>query len=594
MCKWSCSKTSVRAPQFTSPPPGQKTLSGFLQGGVPRDSRPFRAAEAPDAGGGSGGAGGRAPEGQPEGMCEGLDPGSGQGPGGREEAGGAAHAASAYFAVATAPGGRARLPGAYGEARTGAYGEAGRGAGPLGTQTSGSEGHAEANAAMGGSSGLAPNAVEELGEGSGSQALMPSLRDWAVPCGAPDDAGGSGAAAAQDGVSLAPSRGAGDAEEGGWPAGYFPAEAEAGWADAGGVEDEEEEEDMADGAAGLAEPGNPGGPTLTSRMATSFDRVGGEQEEEAADACDSAAGHAAGRAGSPGDARGSAGGALRDRGALARWQCLVCTFAGNRAEVLRCALCDTLKGSRAWQPPRAPQALPEALPGSLAATLGLLSRSSAPAPGSGDAPRCGGATAEGPAGFPGLGAGASDALASDASAGSAPAAEEAEGAELPLGSAAGAAQAHAGSAKGADAAASSQAAEPDWEPVDGAAGGGWRCRRCGEVVGCGAGSGEGSGSGTGSAVAQARGAHDDWHFALEMQRRESGAGHEGPRGLGPGASGAGERCGGGAGRGMEAGGRVAGGRKRKAGANAKPVRDRSRLSRGTMDAFLLRANAKGS
>ena len=587
-----CSKTIVQALQFTSPPPGQKTLAGFLQGGVPRDSRPFRgAAQAPDAGGADRGSeAGGASAGQPTALCEGLDSGSGQGPGGGEDAGGAARAASAYFAVATAPGGRARLPGAYGEARTGAYGEAGGVAGPLGAQSSGSGGHAEASVNAGGSSGLAPNTVEEPGEGSGSQALMPSLRDWAVPSGAPDDAGGPGRAAVQEGFSLAPSGDAGDAGEGGWPAEYFPAEAEAGWADIGGAEDEEEEDTDA-GAAGLAAPGDPGGPTLAPRMAASFDRVGGEQEDEA---CGNAAAHAAGRAGSPGDARGPAGGALRDRGALARWQCLVCTFAGNRAEVLRCALCDTLKGSRAWQPPRAPQALPEALPGSLAATLGLLSRSSALAPGSGDAPRCGGAAAEGPAGFYGPGAGASDALASDASAGSAPAAEEAEGAELPLGSAAGAAQAHGGLAKGTDAAAGSQAVEPDWEPVDGAAGGGWRCRRCSEVLGCGIGSDEGSDLEAGSAGAQARGAHDDWHFALEVQRRESGAGHEpGPRGLGPGASGAGERFGGGAGRGVEAGGRGAGGRKRKAGANANPVRDRSRLSRGTMDAFLRRANAKG-
>lgn len=486
--------------------------------------------------------------------------------------------------MATAPGGRARLPGAYGEARTGAYGEAGGVAGPLGAQSSGPEGLAEASVNAGGSSGLVSSTVEESGEGSGSQALMPSLRDWAMPCGARDDAGGSGGAAAQEGVTLAPSGGAGNLGEGGWPAGYFPAESEVGWADAGGAEDEEEEEDMADGAAGFVEPGDAGG----SRMATSFDRVGGEEDDEA---CGGDAAHAAGPTGPPGDARGPAGGPLRDRGALARWQCHVCTFAGNRAEVLRCALCDTLKGSRAWQPPRAPQAgtLPEALPGSLAATLDLLGRSSAQAPGSGDAPRCGGAVAEGSAGFPGLGARASDAPASDAAAGAAPAAIGAEEAELPLSDAAGTA------AQGADGAAGSQAAEPGWQPADGAAGGGWRCRRCGEVVGCGVGSGEGSGLESGSVAAQARGAHDDWHFALEMQRRESGPGHEpGRRGLGPGVSGAGERCGGGAGRGVEAGGRGAGGRKRKAGGNTNPVRVRSRLSRGTMDAFLLRAHTKGS
>ena len=562
-----------------------------------RDSRPFRgAAEAHDAGGASRGNTGGAPAGQPEALREGLDPGSGQGPGGREDAGGAARAASAYFAVATAPGGRARLPGAYGEARTGAYGEAGGVAGPLGAQSSGSNGLADADAALGGSSGLVPNTLEEPGEGSGSQALMPSLRDWAVPSGAPGDAGGSGGGGAQEDVSLAPSGGAKDAEEGGWPAGYFPAEADAGWADAGGVEDEEEEEDVADGAAGLAEPVDPGGPTLAPRMAASFDRVGGEEEDEA---CGSAAAHAAGRAGPPGDARGSAGGLLRDRGALARWQCLVCTFAGNRAEVLRCALCDTLKGSRAWQPPRAPQAgtLSEALPGSLAATLDLLGRASAQAPGSGDAQRCGGAAAGGPAGFPGAAACASDAPASGEAAGAAPAAVGAEGAELPLGSAAAtAAPPHASAVmQDADGAAGSQAAEPDWEPVEGAAGGGWRCRRCGEVVGCGAGSGEGLEPGTGSAGEQARGAHDDWHFALEMQRRESGPGHEpGPRGLGPGASGANERFGGGAVRGIESGGRGAGGRKRKASGSVKHGRERSRLSHGTMDAFLLRANAKGS
>ena len=435
--------------------------------------------------------------------------------------------------------------------------------------------------------------MEEPGEGSGSQALMPSLRDWAVPTTAPDEAGGSGAAAAQEGVTLAPSGGAGFAEEGGWPGGYLPAEAEAGWADAGGAEDEDEEEDMADGAAGLAEPEDAGGPTLAPRMGTSFDRVGGEEEDEA---CGSAA-HAEGRAGPPGDARGSAGGAVRDKGALARWQCLVCTFAGNRAGVLRCALCDTLKGSRAWQPPRAPQAgtLPEALPGSLAASLDL-GRASPQATGSGDAPRCGAAATEGPAGFHGAGAGASDALTSGAAAGAAPAAAEVQGAELPLGSAAGAEPVHAGNAaRGAYAAAGSQAAEPDWEPADGSASGGWRCRRCGEVVDSGARSGEGSGSGPGSEGAQARGAHDDWHFAVEMQRRESGPGHEpGPKGLGPVASGVGERGGGGMGRGVEPGGRAAGGRKRKASGTSKPVRDRSRLSRGTMDAFLLRANSKGS
>lgn len=583
----------MQAPQFTSPPPGQKTLAGFLQGGSARDSRPFRgAAEPPDAGGASVGTeGGGAPAGQPEALCEGFSPGSGQGPGGTEEAGGAARAASAYFAVATAPGGRARLPGA--------YGEAGRRASPLDAQSSGSDGLAEASISAGASSGPAANSVEEPGEGSGSQALMPSLRDWAVPSGAPDDAGGSGGGAAQEGGSLAPSGGAGDAEEGGWPAGYFPAEAEAGWADAGAAEDDDAEEDMADGAAGLAEPGDAGGPTLAPRIAASFGRVGGVEEDEASDVRGSAPAQAAERAGPLGDARGSAGGALRDRGPLARWQCLVCTFAGNRAEVLRCALCDTLKNSRAWQPPRAPQAatLPEALPGSLAATLDLLGRASAQAPGSGDAERCGGAAAaEGPAGFLGAGGGASEAPASGAAAGAAPAAAEAEGAEPPLGSAAGAAPPHADTAaQGADAAAGSHAAEPDWEPVDGSACSGWRCRRCGEVVGGGAGSGEGSGPGTGSAGAQARGAHNDWHFALEMQRRESGPGHEpGPRGLGPGASGAGKRCGGGADRAVEAGSRSAGGRKRKAGGNANSARERSRLSRGTMDAFLLRANAKGS
>ena len=421
---------------------------------------------------------------------------------------------------------------------------------------------------------------------------MPSLRDWAVPTTAPDEAGGSGAAAAQEGVTLAPSGGAGFAEEGGWPGGYLPAEAEAGWADAGGAEDEDEEEDMADGAAGLAEPEDAGGPTLAPRMGTSFDRVGGEEEDEA---CGSAA-HAEGRAGPPGDARGSAGGAVRNKGARAvavpgvhvRGE----PRGGAALRAVRHAegLARVAAAARAagGDPARGPTRVPGRKPGPRARL--------APGDSSGDAPRCGAAATEGPAGFHGAGAGASDAPTSGAAAGAAPAAAEVQGAELPLGSAAGAEPLHAGTAaRGAYAAAGSQAAEPDWEPADGSASGGWRCRRCGEVVDSGARSGEGSGSGPGSEGAQARGAHDDWHFAVEMQRRESGPGHEpGPKGLGPVASGVGERGGGGMGRGVEPGGRAAGGRKRKASGTSKPVRDRSRLSRGTMDAFLLRANSKGS
>ena len=458
----SCNLRAVQALQVTSPPPGQKTLSGFLQGGGARDSRPPRgAAEAPaadDAGGGTEDAGASA--GQPEPMCGGQGSGSGPGPGGREDASGAARAASAYFAVAThAPGGRARLPGA--------YGNAGRGAGPLGAQSGGGGGPAGAGAAAGRYPGTGPDPGDEAGEGCESQGIMPSLRDWAALPAAPGDASGSGGGAAQEGVSLAVCRGACDVEESGWPEGYFPVEEEAAWGDRGGAEDEEgaEAEDL--DAAALADPGDLGCPTLAPRKVPLGNRVGDELEEEAAGACANASAHAVGHAGQPGDAGGSMGGGLRDRGALTRWQCLVCTFAGNRAEVLRCALCDTLKGSRAWQPLRGAQAgtLPEALPGSLAATVDLLERASGQVPGSRD--------------------------------------------------------------------------------------------------------------------------------ALEMQRRESGPGHEpGPRGTGSSAS---ERCTGGAGRGGGTSDRGAQGRKRKPSGDPKrSVRERSRRSRGTMDAFLLRANAQGS
>ena len=578
----------MQAPQVTSPPPGQKTLSGFLQGGSARDSRSSRSVAEPPAADCTEVTGTSAD--QPEPVCKGQGSGLGPGPDGREDASGAARAASAYFAVAThAPGGRARLPGGYGDAA--------RGAGPLGAQSSGSDGHAGAGAAAGAGGNFGPVAspVEDLGEGYESQGVMPSLREWAASAGAPGDA--SGGLAAQEGDSLAVGRGAGDTEESSWPEGYFPAEAETDSGDAGDAEDEEEGEEAEGGAAGFAEPGDP---SLAPGQGSMGSRTEGEEEDEAAGERGHASVHAAGRAGQAGYAR-EPGGAVRDRGALARWQCLVCTFAGNRAGVLRCALCDTLKGSRAWQPPRAVQAgtLPDALPGSLAATLDLLGRASSRAPGSGDALQSADAAAQGPAGSvrpSGACAGASDVPASDAAGGAAPAPVEAEGAESQPGSEADVAPPHAGTAtQGADSAASSPAAKPDWEPVEGPSGGGWRCRRCGEVIGGGVAWGGESGSEAGSVGAQARGAHDDWHFALEMQRLESGPGHEpGPRGIGSGASGAGDRSGGGPGRGVGVGGRGAQGRKRKASGKLRPVRERSRLSRGTMDAFLLRANAKGS
>lgn len=284
-----------------------------------------------------------------------------------------------------------------------------------------------------------------------------------------------------------------------------------------------------------------------------------------------------------------------------RWQCLVCTFAGNRGGVLRCALCDTLKGSRAWQPPRS-GTLSKTLAGAAAATLAetpdLLSSALRQEQGSCD--RVGlGLVGSG-------GKGAPSALAVGASGGAVPAARGAEEPGVPASAAAEAPGARTMHESGGNTASSGGAAEglarpetmntlepsaePDWEPAEGPHCSGWRCRRCGEVVGGrDLGLGLGSESPAGAPGEQARAEHDDYHLALALQRAESLTGAPGGRagsGLGfergPAAAHAS-----GAGRGTK-------GRKRRASGNPTPGQRGVRSGRGTMDAFLQRADVNQS
>ena len=587
--------------QVISPPPGQKTLVGFLQAGGGRiDPDPpgaARSAEEQLGGGGGGKADGAGDGAVNSDLDPNPDPTTATGqPAADRDSGAAAATASAYFSVAVHA---------------------------LGARTSEGRSNSRGGAEDMDYPKVKPDpgalAPGEAGEWPDSQAIMPSLRDWAGSAGAP--AGGSGLRSAAQDAGLG--SGPGDQSEsvkGGQPDGYFPLEAE--WEAGAPDEGEEDDEDEGGRLGWTGEPGlagggdhrgeNRGGPLGWAgdlgACEAAADRSAGDglpyprdlndggDEEEEYGPLGAHAAPVAERATAAG--RGPPGVPGAERGALARWQCLVCTFAGNRGGVLRCALCDTLKGSRAWQPPRAgtlsraladpaaaaPAAPPDLLSGALKQEQGCCDRVGLRLASSGgkSAPLVVAASASGGAGpatsgveQPGTSTGgAAEALGAGA------ALESGGGAALPRGAAEGVGNPET----------QKPSAKPDWEPVAGPEGSAWRCRRCGEVVGDREpDTGSGSVVLTGVASRQTRAEHDDYHIALAMQRAESLDGAPGVRsGSGPGcerrpaavqAPGA---------------GRGANGRKRRASGNPTPRPRGVRSGRGTMDAFLQRADARQS
>ena len=559
--------TGARLTQVISPPHGQKTLAGFLQaGGGGSDPDPPGAARSAEEqlGGGAGGRAGEAGDGavRPDLDSE-PDSARATGQPAADRDSGAAATASAYFSMAVHA---------------------------LGARTSEGRGDLKDSAEdLDCSKADSALPLGLAGEGPDSQAVMPSLRDWAGSDAAPAGSSELRAAAQDPGSGVWPGEQE-ESGEGAQPEGYCPLEAEweAGAPGGGGEGDEDEGGELGwggdQGACEAAADWSAGGGLLYAGGADD----GGDDEEElgahAAPVAERAT--AAGRA-----APGGPGG---ERGAPTRWQCLVCTFAGNRGSVLRCALCDTLKGSRAWQPPRA----------------GILSKSlvDPPAAAPADLPdllsgafqqeqRCRNRAGLGHASS----GGKCDPLVAAASA-SGGAQPSASGMEQPSTHAGGAAETGgAGAARDGGAASPRGVApgvrhpgtqnvstEPDWEPVGGRDGSNWRCRRCGEVVGDrGPGPSSGSDVHAGAAGRQARAEHDDYHIALAMQRAESLHGAPGFR--------SGSGCEGrpaavrapGAGRGANR-------RKRRASGNPTPRPRGARSERGTMDAFLQRADARQS
>ena len=560
--------TGARLVQVISPPQGQKTLAGFLQaGGGGSDLDPPGAARsAEDQLGGGGGS--RADEPGVGAVSSDLDskPDSARATGqpAADRDSGAAATASAYFSVAVHASG-ARTSEGCGDLQDGA----------------------EDLDCIKADSALPPGLA---GEGPDSQAVMPSLRDWARSAAAPAGSSELRVAAQDPGSGVWP----GDQVESGvgaQPDGYCPLEAEWEAGAPGGGEEGDEDEGGELGWAGdqgaceAAADWSAGG----GMLCPGGDDGGDEEEEPGAHAAPVAErATAAGRA-----APGGAGG---ERGAPTRWQCLVCTFAGNRGSVLRCALCDTLKGSRAWQPPRAgtlskalvdppaaaPAAPPDLLSGASKQEQGCYNRGGLWHASSGG--KCAPLVA-----------------AASASGGAQPSARGMEQPSTPTGGAAETGGAGAARDSGGGAASprgvapgvgyletQNASAEPDWEPVGCRNGSGWRCRRCGEVVGDGGpGPGSGADGHSGAADSQARAEHDDYHIALAMQRAESLNGVPGVR--------SGSGCAGrpaavqapGAGRGANR-------RKRRASGNPTPRPRGARSERGTMDAFLQRADARQS
>ncbi len=611
-------------PQVVSPPPGQKRIVGFLQsaGAARGDGGSSEAGQAGE------GACARAPEPEPEGDAQ---------PGERQPACDAgdrpARTAEAYFATIVRACGPAPAPappcseaeggtGVAGGVRSGAqsaHAVALAGGRDVGNGLSGAPGAGgEAGGAAGGeASGAAGGAA---GEAAGSQEHMPSLSDWAPASRAP--CGGAEPDGAAQGVGVL----AGSGEDSVWPdqaPRAWPEDLDAhlaeddGWDSAGAApgaaaSDRAEEQPGTQAHAGAgsgsgeagARPDGDGCGEDGSEPAQDWGERGARDGEEEEDDCGALAGLAGALVAERASANGRGPGAAPSagQGAASRWRCLVCTFASNRPGVLRCALCDTLKGSRAWQPPPGvpPAApVPSLVPALRHSPAGYSLASHA---GASHRTPSGGVKQDARGGHPearGLASRDSRACAASLAEqpGGAASSEERPNIE------AGAPAAGGRVARGGAGATGAGCADPGaggWERIG--EGGGWRCCRCGEVVGGDAGERDCGASPGLDAVEepgqQARMEHDDYHVALDMQRREAG-GAPGGRPGAEGAAGRGAEQGPGAagrsGSGVSGAARAARGRKRKGSSGAGALHGRgARSARGAMDAFVVRAGAGGS